>query len=134
MPNLKRIVFGLLLLATSLFAELKQEWATDSFLNKNIKIIDIRTPAEWRETGIVKGSYTIMFFDEQGNYDVPKFIKALDKVVKKDEQFALICRVGSRTGMVSEFLSKDMGYKVINLKGGIMKMISDGYRPVRYIK
>ena len=26
-----RILFGLLLLATSLFAELKQEWATESF-------------------------------------------------------------------------------------------------------
>ena len=134
MPNLKKIVFGLLLLATSLFAELKQEWATENFLKKNVKIIDIRTPAEWRETGIVKGSYTIMFFDEQGNYDVPKFLKALDGVVKKDEQFALICRVGSRTGMVSEFLSKDIGYKVINLKGGIMKLISEGYRPVRYMK
>jgi len=131
---MKRIVFGLLFLATSLFAELKQEWATEKFLQKNIKVIDIRTPAEWRETGIVKGSYEIMFFDEQGNYDVPKFLKALDKVVKKDEQFALICRVGSRTGMVSEFLSKDMGYKVINLKGGIMKLISEGYRPVRYMK
>ena len=131
---MKKIVFGLLLLATSLFAELKQEWATENFLKKNVKIIDIRTPAEWRETGIVKGSYTIMFFDVQGNYDVPKFLKELDNVVKKDEQFALICRVGSRTGMVSEFLSKDIGYRVINLKGGIMKLISEGYRPVRYMK
>jgi len=130
----KKIIFGLLITATALMAELKQEWATQGFLNKNIKIIDIRTPAEWRETGIVNGSHTIMFFDEQGNYDVPKFLKALDGVVKKDEQFALICRVGSRTGMVSEFLSKDMGYKVINLKGGIMKLISEGYRPVRYVK
>ena len=129
-----RIIFGLLLLATSLFAELKQEWATEKFLQKNIKVIDIRTPAEWRETGIVKGSYPIMFFDEQGNYDVPKFLKALDKVVKKDEQFALICRVGSRTGMVSEFLANKLGYKVIDLKGGIMKLISEGYRPVRYMK
>ena len=131
---MKKILFGLLLLATSLFAELKQEWATEKFLQKNIKVIDIRTPAEWRETGIVKGSTTIMFFDEQGNYDVPKFLKALDKVVKKDEQFALICRVGSRTGMVSEFLANKLGYKVINLKGGIMKLISEGYRPVRYMK
>ena len=127
---MKRIVFGLLLLATSLFAELKQEWATEKFLQKNIKVIDIRTPAEWRETGIVKGSYPIMFFDEQGNYDVPKFLKALDKVVKKDEQFALICRVGSRTGMLSDFLANKMGYKVINLKGGIMKLFSEGYKPV----
>ena len=131
---MKRIVFGLLLLATSLFAELKQEWASEKFLQKNIKVIDIRTPAEWRETGIVKGSYPIMFFDEEGNYDVPKFLKALDKVVKKDEQFALICRVGSRTGMVSDFLANKMGYKVINLKGGIMKLMSEGYKPVRYMK
>ena len=129
-----KILFGLLLLATSLFAEVKQEWATEKFLQKNIKVIDIRTPEEWRETGIVKGSIPIMFFDEQGNYDVPKFLKDLNKVVKKDEQFALICRVGSRTGMVSEFLSKDMGYKVINLKGGMMKLISEGYKPVRYMK
>ena len=129
-----KILFGLLLFATSLFAELQNVWVTKDFLNKNIKIIDIRTPAEWRETGIVKGSIPIMFFDEQGNYDVPKFLKDLNKVVKKDEQFALICRVGSRTGMVSEFLSKDMGYKVINLKGGMMKLISEGYKPVRYMK
>jgi len=129
-----KIIFALLLLGTSLFAELKQEWATEKFLQKNIKVIDIRTPAEWRETGIVKGSYPIMFFDEQGNYDVPKFLKALDKVVKKDEQFALICRVGSRTGMVSEFLANKLGYKVIDLKGGIMKLISEGYSPVRYMK
>ena len=131
---MKRIVFGLLFLATSLFAELKQEWATEKFLQKNIKVIDIRTPAEWRETGIVKGASTIMFFDEEGNYDVPKFLKALDRVVKKDEQFALICRVGSRTGMVSDFLANKMGYKVINLKGGMMKLMSEGYRPVRYMK
>ena len=129
-----RIIFAVLILGTSLFAELKQEWATEGFLQKNIKIIDIRTPAEWRETGIVNGSYPIMFFDEQGNYDIQKFLKALDKVVKKDEQFALICRVGSRTGMVSEFLANKLGYRVINLKGGIMKLISEGYRPVRYMK
>ena len=129
-----KILFTLLILATSLFAELKQEWASESFLNKNIKIIDIRTPAEWRETGIVKGSTPIMFFDEEGNYDVESFLRKLDKVVKKDEPFALICRVGSRTGMVSEFLANKLGYRVINLKGGIMKMISEGYRPVRYMK
>jgi len=131
---MKKIVFALLLLATSLFAELKHVWATEGFLKKDIKIIDIRTQGEWIETGIVAGSYTIVFFDENGNYNAPKFLKELSKVVKKDEQFALICRTGSRTGMISEFLSKDIGYKVINLKGGIKKLIQDGYKPVRYIK
>jgi len=113
-------------------AELQNVWATPDFVNKNIKIIDIRTPAEWSETGIVKGSYTIMFFDEKGNFDVENFLRKLSMAVKKEEQFALICRVGSRTGIVSEFLSEKLGYKVINLKGGIMKMIHDGYKTTPY--
>ena len=113
-------------------AELTQVWATPEFADKNIKIIDIRTPVEWKETGIVKGSYTIMFFDEKGNFNVNTFLKQLNMAVKKDEQFALLCRVGSRTGMVSEFLSEKLGYKVISLKGGIMKMIHDGYKTVPY--
>ena len=129
-----RIVFTLLILATSLFAEFKQELVTESFLQKNIKIIDIRTQAEWRETGIINGAYTLMFFDEQGNYDIEKFIRNLNKIVKKDEQFALICRTGSRTLEVSKFLSSTFGYRVINLVGGMMKLTHEGYKPVKYIK
>jgi rhodanese-related sulfurtransferase len=129
---MKKIFISFLITLTSLMAELDHVWATPQFAERNIKIIDIRTPAEWRETGIVKGSYTIMFFDEKGNFNVATFLKQLEMVVKKDEPFALICRIGSRTGIVSEFLSEKLGYKVINLKGGIMKMIHEGYKTVPY--
>ena len=129
---MRKIIVTLLFFVTSVMAELTQVWATPDFAEKNIKIIDIRTPAEWKETGIVKDSYTIMFFDEKGNFNVESFLKQLNMAVKKDEQFALLCRVGSRTGMVSQFLSEKLGYKVINLKGGIMKMIHDGYKTVPY--
>ncbi len=129
---MKRIFIGLFILSAALMAELHQIWATPQFVENNMKIIDIRTPAEWRETGIVKGSYTIMFFDEKGNFNIETFLKQLDMAVKKDEPFALICRIGSRTGMVSEFLSEKLGYKVTNLKGGIMKMIHEGYKTVPY--
>ncbi len=129
---MKKIMLSFLLLSAMLMAELIQVWATPGFADKDIKIIDIRTPAEWKETGIVKGSYTIMFFDEQGNFNLEGFLRQLNMAVKKDEQFALICRVGSRTGMVTEFLSEKLGYRVINLQGGIMKMIHEGYRTVPY--
>jgi len=129
---MKKIFFVLMLTVSSLMAELTQVWATPQFVEKKMKIIDIRTPAEWKETGIVEGSYTIMFFDEKGNFNLEIFLRQLDMVVKKDEPFALICRVGSRTGMVSEFLSERLGYNVTNLKGGIMKMIYEGYRTVPY--
>jgi rhodanese-related sulfurtransferase len=97
-----------------------------------MKIIDIRTPSEWRETGIIKGSYTLTFFDERGGYDTEKFLNALDTIVKENEKFALICRTGSRTGMISNFLGKKLHYNVVNLRGGIMKLFKEGYMPVKY--
>lgn len=129
---MKKIIVSFLLLSVMAMAELTQVWATPGFADKGIKIIDIRTPDEWKETGIVKGSYTIMFFDEEGEFNLENFLMQLNMAVKKDEQFALICRVGSRTGMVAEFLSEKLGYKVINLQGGIMKMIYEGYKTVPY--
>ena len=127
-----KIIFVLLITATALMAESQNIWVTKDFFKKDIKIIDIRTPGEWRETGIVKGAYTIMFFDEEGRFDIPEFLAKLDKVVKKGEQFALICRTGSRTAEISKFLSSELGYNVINLGGGMMKLRHEGYKPVPY--
>ena len=129
---MKRIIFGLLITATALMAELQNVWVTKDFLKKDIKIIDIRTPGEWNETGIVKGAYTIMFFDEKGKFNVEEFLEKLNKIVKKDEQFALICRTGSRTAEIAKFLSSELGYNVINLGGGMMKLKHEGHKPVPY--
>ena len=130
---MKKIIFALLLLATSLMAELTQVWATPEFADKNIKIIDIRTPAEWKETGIVKGSYTITFFDEKGNFNVKNFLTQLNMAVKKDEQFALISNTSSRTKLVSNLLGHKLNYNVVNLVGGMDKLIKDGYKVTPYL-
>ena len=129
---MKKILLGLLIFAASLYAEVQHIAATPEFLTRGITVIDIRTPGEWRQTGIVKGAKTIMFFDDRGGYNVDKFLSELNKVVKKDEPFALICRTGSRTAMVSDFLDKELGYKVINLTGGMVKLTKEGYQPTPY--
>jgi rhodanese-related sulfurtransferase len=130
---MKKIVFGLFILGSTLFAELTQIDATPKFINETkLKIIDIRTAPEWVETGIVLGSYLITFFDEKGNYDIQAFLEKIDKIIKKDEKFVLICRTGSRTGMVADFLGKKMGYNVVNLRGGIMKLFREGFKPEFY--
>ncbi|MCD6654800.1 MAG: rhodanese-like domain-containing protein [Sulfurovum sp.] len=131
---MRKILFGLVMIGTALLADLQEVWVTPDFIEKDIKIIDIRTPSEWRETGIVKGAYTLMFFDEQGRFDIQGFLEQLNKIVKKDEQFALICRTGSRTAEVSKFLANEMGYNVINLRGGVMKLRYEGYKFVPYSK
>lgn len=117
---MKNIFLLLLLTVSSVIADVKNEFITQNLINSKTKIIDIRTPSEWRETGLVKGSIPIMFFNEQGGYDVNTFLQELNKHVKPKEEFALICRTGSRTKMVSNFLSNEFGYKVINLEGGIL--------------
>ena len=122
----------LLMLGVSfVWAELRQVDASEAIVKSGIQIVDIRTKPEWQETGVIKDSILITFFDEQGRYDVQAFMNELNKHVTKDKEFALICRTGNRTSMVSEFLSKQ-GYKVINLQGGIKRLISQGYAPSAY--
>jgi len=130
---MRKIVLGVLLLGSALFAEVTNVIVTPKFVNSTkLKIIDIRTQGEWRETGIVKGSYTLTFFNDKGYYDIDGFLKSLNKIVKKDEKFALICRTGSRTGMVSNFLGNKLNYHVVNLKGGLMKLMREGYKTQPY--
>ena len=129
---MKKMMIWMLICSAFLVAEVKNIPASPDFLKKGITIIDVRTPGEWKQTGIVKGAHTIMFFDERGRYNVDAFLKKLNKVVKKGEPFALICHTGSRTATISDFLDKELGYKVINLTGGMMKLLQEGYKPVPY--
>ena len=130
---MKKIILALLLSVSFSMAEVKQVLVTPEFVNNTkMKIIDIRTKGEWADTGVVKDSYLLTFFDERGNYDVEGFLAKLDKIVDKDEEFALICRTGNRTGMVSNLLGVKLDYKVTNLQGGLTKLLKEGFKPELY--
>jgi rhodanese-related sulfurtransferase len=116
-------LLALLLFATTLMADYTRQPIDQKLINSKIKIIDIRTPEEWKTTGLIKGSIPIMFFDEQGNYNTEAFLGELNKVVKKNEKFALICNSGNRSGVLGTFLGKQLGYNVIDLQGGIQYVI-----------
>lgn len=116
-------LISLFLAITTLSAEYIRQPIDQKLVESKIKIIDIRTPGEWKTTGLVKGSIPIMFFDEQGNYNIDDFLGKLNKVVKKGEKFALICNSGNRTQTVGTFLGKQMDYNVIDLQGGIQYAI-----------
>ena len=117
---MKKIFLTLLILASTLMAELKHEYLSQKLIDSKIPIVDIRTPGEWKETGIVKNSIPIMFFNEQGAYDVNAFLTELNAKVDTTKQFAIICRTGSRTAIISDFLSKQLHYNVVNVKDGII--------------
>jgi len=130
---MKKILIGLLVLGVTLFAEVSTVSVTPTVIENNtMKIIDVRTEGEWIQTGVIKDAYLITFFNEQYGYDVEEFLTALNKVVKKDEKFAIICNSGSRTKLISNFLGNKLGYNVINFDGGMVKLFAEGFQPEFY--
>ncbi len=95
-------------------------------LSQGTPLYDIRRVEEWRETGIVKGSRRLTFFDAQGRVN-PKFLPEFTKRIGKDEPVILICRTGNRTSAVAKYLVTELGYtKVYNVAHGITGWISQG--------
>ncbi|QCI29120.1 rhodanese-like domain-containing protein [Caminibacter pacificus] len=89
--------------------------------NQNITIVDIRTPPEWEATGVIPGALRDTFFLRDGSIN-RDFLQTLKKNgVKK---FAIICRTGHRSAVAAEILEKN-GIEVINLKGGMFRLMKD---------
>jgi len=96
------------------------EFPSLKILDLKIPIVDIRRVEEWKETGIIKGAIAITFFDKKNNYNMKDFLEKLNKKIDTKKPFSLICKSGHRTKIVSDLLSKDNNYKIINLKGGMI--------------
>ena len=96
---------------------------------KGVPLIDIRRQEEWKQTGIIKGSKTITFFDGSGRIN-PNFVPELTSLVKPNEPVILICRTGHRSQAASQAIAQQLGYKkVFNVTHGITSWIAEK-RPV----
>ncbi len=117
---MKKIFLSFIILISSLYAELSTLHPTQKILDSKIPIVDIRTKGEWIETGLAQGAIPIMFFNEQGGYNVESFLKELNAKVDTKKPFALICRTGSRTKVLANFLSAQLKYSVIDFADGMV--------------
>ena len=128
---MKKIVLVLVLLFGFANAEVMNFPISKNVVDSGKKIIDIRTKAEWKQTGIIKNSILITFFDASGKYNLSMFLKALNSHINKNERFALVCRTGHRSRIVAKYLGEH-GYHVIDLLGGIQALAKDNYKFVKY--
>ena len=98
-------------------------------LKSGIKLIDIRRPEEWQQTGVVEGSIKSTAFNADGQFQ-KSFVEMLEQTVQPDEEFVVICRTGNRTAALSNWLVTRGGYSnVLNHRDGITDWIGEG-RPV----
>ena len=120
--NIIFITFGLTLFSQLTFADI-QKVNTSNLKNlilDGVPIIDIRTPKEWIETGIIEGSHLITFFNKKGEVNLGQWLFEFDKIADKQKPFILICRSGRRTGVVSKYLDKNFDFfKIYDATDGI---------------
>ena len=82
-------------------------------------LIDIRTPAEWRQSGIPEYALHIDFRQEGGP---AAFERAVLEAVKGDRNrpIALICASGNRSAHAQQFLEQAGFTQVQDVSGGVM--------------
>lgn len=76
------------------------------------QLLDVRTPQEYAE-GHIDGAMNI-------NVQSDDFQRIAEKKLSKDSTILVYCRSGRRSMNAAEILT-GLGYKVINLKGGIIE-------------
>jgi len=119
---MKKILLTLAILSLSLFADFKTiDVAEFEKLQKEgLPVIDIRTPQEWKDTGIIEGAHKITFFNEKGQPLIADWFFEVGHLVKdRKEPFIIYCAHASRTQALGEGLVS-MGFEnVYQLKDGI---------------
>jgi rhodanese-related sulfurtransferase len=118
---MRRLLLTLLLipcLASAAGMEMSAPDARDAASKGKIKLIDIRTPEEWRETGVAPGATRLNMNHPGGG---PGFTEELLKQTGGDKNapVGLICRTGNRTTQVQRYLEAQGFTKVYNVKEGM---------------
>lgn len=90
--------------------------AFEALRQGRIRVVDIRTPQEWRQTGVVPGAGRVDFY--QGP-DV--LVKSVLAMVGGDRNapIALVCRTGNRTAQAQKILQAQGFTQVYSITEGM---------------
>ncbi|MEY8120673.1 MULTISPECIES: rhodanese-like domain-containing protein [unclassified Falsihalocynthiibacter] len=108
----------------TVFAQTQKMSASEAYpaaLSGDLIILDIRSPAEWEETGVPKGAWPVTLHD-------PSFGENLQNILKRypDKDVALICATGGRSNYVASVLENNGLLGIIDISEG---MFGNGKAP-----
>ena len=115
--------------AAMAFAEITTVQVSPEAIKNYEQIVDIRTPSEWAETGVIKGGKTITF----NPADKDGFLNELKANLDLKKPVALICRSGRRSAAAAMAIDSPE-LNIINLDGGMSSLINQGYETAPYQK
>lgn len=88
-------------------------------------IVDIRTPPEWAETGVIEGAELVTFTDPES------FLARVGPQLADGRDLVLVCRSGNRTAAAAKALEGRIPNRIVSIDGGMRQVISTGYQTVR---
>jgi rhodanese-related sulfurtransferase len=90
-----------------------------------VVLVDIRTPEEWKQTGVAPGAKRVNLNNPKGGDGfVAEMLAALGQ--DKTRPVALICRTGNRTAMAQRFLEANGFSNVSDVSEGMAGNMSAG--------
>lgn len=109
--------FAMVVATSAVFAETQTIDAQKAFhavRNGELIILDIRSPGEWTETGVVQGAWPVTMHD-------PTFGSTLQDIFAKypDRPIALICATGGRSNYVAGVLEENGISVVFDISEGM---------------
>ncbi|MDJ0945501.1 MAG: rhodanese-like domain-containing protein [Kiloniellales bacterium] len=90
-----------------------------------LTLVDVRSPEEWRKTGLPEGAEAVTIHGPEG---LPGFVAAIRERLgaQQDQPIALICATGVRSTAASRAL-RAAGYtRVLNVREGLFGNQADG--------
>ena len=99
----------------------------NDLIEKEIKIVDVRTQNEWKSAGIIKGSILISLLDKKNKFIFENWYEDFNKKMSKNVSVIFVCAVGVRSKFISNLVNKKKpDLKIYNLKKGINDWIRSG--------
>ena len=124
MKNLLTCLLAALGLTTACGQKNYEDVDTEGFASliaqPEVVVLDVRTSEEYLEGHLAEA----LLIDVKGE----DFLDKARKALPKDKTIAIYCRSGRRSAHAAEMLAAE-GFKVVNLKGGILAWLAE-QRPV----
>ncbi len=87
-------------------------------------LVDIRTPGEWQESGVIDGALLVTYSDPAS------FLDAVRPHLHEGQRLALICRSGNRSSRAAAQIADRVDVPVVDVAGGMNRVLDEGYSPV----
>ena len=100
-----------------------------NLIEKEIKVVDVRTQNEWKSTGIIKGSFLISLLNKNKKFIFEEWYETFKNKFGRNKSIIFICASGVRSNYISHLVKKKKPELTIyNLKKGINNWIRSGYK------